>query len=105
VVTIRFSKSCKASAIGIDAVIVKKVRVLSGVSSARAEPGLAGFLVDVVHAANGPVSFCDLVDHLASSDIITIEVFPTVALRSPDKFPLVVNIAGKGFAAVIQHRA
>jgi hypothetical protein len=102
VVRVRLREGRQAGAVEVDPVVVDEVRVLPRIHAARREPDLAGVLVHLDDAADGPFAPGDLVLHLSGDAVVQIEVVPAVALRHPDHFLAVGDVVAKALAGVAE---
>src|SRR5262245_7558143 len=80
---------------------MNEVRVLAGVHAARAEPDLPFFLIYGVDAADDPLSFRNLVLHLASCAVVQVKVIPAVAFGRPDDLFAVGDVEAIPLARVL----
>ena len=99
-VAIAFRERRQAGAVEIDPVVVDEVRILSRIHAARLKPDLTLFFIHLFDGAHHPVSFCDLILHLARDAVVEIQVTPAVPLRHPDDFPSVVQFITNLLAGV-----
>ena len=99
--SVLFGENGEVGAIEIGAAYLNIVGVLVWHDAADVKPYLPFIAIDPLDTANHPVSFGDLILHLAGEGIVEIEMIPAVALRHPDNFVGVVEIFDELFAGVI----
>src|ERR1051326_2891850 len=94
----------KSRSVEIDPVVMHEVGILARLHTARAKPDLALLVVDVLHAPHHPVSFRDLVLHLAGNAVVEVQMVPSIALRHPHDFFPVMDVVTELLAGIAKER-